>query len=154
MLDRLAVLYTDAESTGRVAAVLIVDGVTRYWVSQVPAWQRARLCYRRTQIVPFECMAAISGLLVFDQAAGENTRILHVIDSTFAVNVVLKGASRHKDLNALLGSLWYRLCEWSASYWARRAPSALNLADGPSCNQFEFMTTLNAVKADSAFPDI
>ena len=85
-----------------------------------------------TQIVPFELMAAIGGLLVFDKHIGTDVRVLHFIDSMSALNVVLKGASSQSDLNSLVGSLWYMMRSRSATYWARRVSSDLNLADGPS----------------------
>ena len=84
-LDSLAVLYTGAESTGRVSAVLIVGGKTLYWVAQVPKSQRERLHPRSTQIVPFELLAAVNGFLIFDRAVGARTRLLHFIDSSSAL---------------------------------------------------------------------
>ena len=73
--------------------------------------------------MPFELLAAICGLMIFVKELQPNARLLHFIDSTSALNVVLKGASRQTDLDTLVGSLWYRLREQQATYWARYVPS-------------------------------
>ena len=83
-----------------------------------------------------------------------NARLLHFIDSTSALNVVLKGASRPSDVNSLVGALWYRLCEQQATYWARYVPSALNLADGPSRGEFGIMKALAAREVTSPYPEV
>ena len=81
-------------------------------------------------------------------------RLLHFIDSTSALNVVLKGASRQTDLNALVGVLWYRLCEQQATYWARYVASELNLADGPSRGDFILMRALTAQEVVTPYPEV
>jgi hypothetical protein len=115
---------------------------------------RARLYPRRTQIVPYELLAAVSGMLIFAGAVGVNSRLLHFIDSSSALNIVLKGASRQQDLNAISGYLWYRLCRYQGTYWAKYVPSALNLADGPSRGDFRLMKALSAEQVDEPFPNV
>ena len=42
-IERIALLYTDAESSGQIAAVLISESVTRCWVVKAPARDVKRL---------------------------------------------------------------------------------------------------------------
>ena len=88
-IERLALLYTGAESSGQIAAVLIVEGVTKHWVAKVPKSLIRKLYFRYTQIVPFELIAAIMGILVFDPVVGLNARLLHFIDARAALNIAL-----------------------------------------------------------------
>jgi hypothetical protein len=81
-------------------------------------------------------------------------RLLHFIDATSALNIILKGASRQSDMNSLVGFLWYTLCERRASYWARHVGSAQNLADGPSRGNFQLMTVLSAQEVITPFPAV
>ena len=153
-LEKLALLYTDAESTGSIAAVLVLSGCTHYWVSTVPVTVRRKLLSRKTQIVAFELLAALGGLEAFCEVLPMNARLLHFIDSTSALNIVLKGASRQRDLNSFSGFLWYQMSVRSLTYWAKYVPSALNLADGPSRSDFRLMKALNAREKVSSFPDV
>ena len=153
-VTRLALLYTDAESNGRIAAVLISDSRTWCWTAMVPSSIKRRLLYRATQIVAYELLAAIMGLLIFDPIVGLNVRVLHFIDAQAALNIIVKGASRQSDLNALAGYLWLTLCKRQVKYWARHVPSSANLADGPSRERFDEMTKLSAEFVRAPPPDL
>ena len=153
-IERLALLYTDAESSGQIAAVLIVEGVTRYWVAKVPRSLIRKLHLRYTQIVPFELIAAIMGILVFDPVVGLNTRLLHFIDARAALNIVLKGALRQADLNSLISLLWLKLCEKQTTHWAFHVHSTANLADGPSRGKWDEMTALSAIEVKAEIPNV
>ena len=135
-LEKLALLYTDAESNGNVAAVLVCAGLTYYWTTSVAPELKRRLHHRHTQIVAFELLAAIMGLIVFDSRVGLDTRLVHFIDAEAALKIVVKGASRQSDLNSLVEYLWLALSRRQVTYWARHVSSEANLADGPSRDKF------------------
>ena len=153
-IERLALLYTDAESSGQIAAVLVSEGVTRCLVATIPARDVRRLHRRRTQIVAFELLAAVSGLSVFSQYVDLNARLLRFIDARAALNIVIKGASRQSDLNEIVGALWLQLSERQTTYWTFHVPSKANLADGPSRGVWNEMKALPAQYVTAESPDL
>ena len=98
----------------------------------------------------FELVAALAVLhRVLDEHSGVDVNVF--IDSRVVLGTLLRGSSRQRDWNALLGSFWFRAaradavvaawCEPSdplvAALGALRAarrwmPSALNPADAPT----------------------
>ena len=153
-LENLALLYTDAESNGEIAAVLVNAGLTYCWTASVEPALKKKLHHRHTQIVAYELLAAIMGLIVCDSRVGLECRLIHFIDAEAALKIVVKGASRQSDLNSLVAYLWLSLSRRQVTYWARHVSSVANLADGPSRGKFEIMKKLSAERVNVSPPDL
>ena len=99
-------------------------------------------------------LAAVAGLLLVHHKFGTQYGVLHYIDSTVALSVIIKGSSKHRDLNAMAGYTWLMAAELRAQYWAQYVPSSSNLADGPSRNQHQLMTDLWAQEVEFELPSL
>ena len=98
-------LYTDAESSGHVAAVAIRGAEIQYMDFDIPKDLISKLHFRRTQIVAFELIAGVIGIEHFCRTLGESEGIVHYVDSQPALNILMKGFSRQSDLCDIVGSL-------------------------------------------------
>eukprot|EP00959_Pyramimonas_sp_CCMP1952_P387747 8126155-Pyramimonas_sp.AAC.1 len=54
------------------------------------------------------------------------------IDSNVALHTLVRGASRQDDYNAAVADFWFQIATAAIILHAARAPSKLNLADGPT----------------------
>ena len=80
-------------------------------------------------------------------------KLVHFIDSTSALACVVRGFSSKPDLSAIAGRLWFELVPCGCAYVAHFVPTKLNLADGPSRNDFECMRVNQAVEVKEwSFP--
>ena len=141
-LAKTVILYSDAESTGRIASVIICPTVRVCYYGTVPAKLRELLRSRETQIIAFELIAAIVAILQVQQLGLNEVSFRHFVDSTPALSCILKASSKQDGLNNLSGLIWFTAGKLLKDYWAQYVPSAANLADGPSRNQFSVVTQL------------
>jgi hypothetical protein len=137
-------LYTDAESSGHIAAVAACGPRIYYFDADVPQEVRKKLHHRLTQIVPFELIAGIVGLVAFSHLLEPGGRIVHFVDCKPALSILIKGYSKQADLADLVGGLWFRVSHLQNYYWATSVASASNIADGPSRRDFTLMKALGA----------
>ena len=63
-------------------------------------------------------MAAAAGIFMVTQMVGHGVPVIHFIDSTVALNIVLKGSAKQTDLNAICGHLWLQVAELRALCYA------------------------------------
>ena len=63
---------------------------------------------------------------------------------------MIKASSKHEDLNALVGMLWFTAGRVLRNYYCQYVASKLNIADAPSRGHFDEVKRLNAriVEAD------
>ena len=99
-------LYTDAESQGHLADFMVINQSIFFWVGQAPRRLQNMLLPRKTQIIAYELMAAVACIFVVLQIVGHGVPVIHFIDATVALNIVLKGSAKQGDLNAICGHLW------------------------------------------------
>ena len=150
--EKKVILYSDAESTGFVAAVAVTSSGIVFTKGRTPAKVRRLLLHRRTQIVAFELLAAVMALLSLCPQDLEDCAIVHYIDNTPALSCIVKGYSKTKDLNFIVGKLWYEAGRLMSYYRAEYVKSVCNLADGPSRNNLELMEQISAHEAAWNFP--
>ena len=72
------ILYTDAESTGFVAAVILHKSGIWYMAGELPKSLKQLLKPRRTNIVGYELMAAILGVLMVDLLLPTRMCVRHI----------------------------------------------------------------------------
>ena len=143
----LSLVYSDAEGNGRVGAVAsLQDGSVRFLRGRVPSCIRRSLVARRTNIVAFELIAAMVAILSLCPDGLRGTRVVHFIDNKAALACVVRGFSRHRDLAAIAGRLWFEMAVMHCDYRAEFVPSGENLADGPSRDETSIMEALKAVE--------
>ena len=146
-LDELqdkAIVYTDAESDGNTATVIITSHTRLCYYGRVPQRLRRHLRRRKTNIVAFELLAAIMGVLQMQALGVENVGVRHFIDSNPARQCMVKACAKHDDLNNLVGMLWFMAGKTLRRYYCEYVPSASNLADAPSRGDFSLVTRLGA----------
>ena len=98
-------VYSDAEGNGNIAAVLLTANTATYFCARVPRKLRRLLKARATNIVAYEFIAAIVAILVFSPLIPPELECVHNIDSTPALNRLIKGYSRQDDLCSLVGQI-------------------------------------------------
>ena len=126
------ILYTDAESHGHVAAVVLHRTGRWYMAGNLPQDIRGLLRRRRTNIVGYELMAALVGIYMVDDMFPHQAFVRHFVDNQPALNAIIRGSSKQDDLNSLVGSVWYGCASMLQSYWGQYVRSKANLSDGPS----------------------
>ena len=102
------------------------------------------LRFRKTNIVGYELLAGIIGILQIRELFDTPVCIRHFIDSQPALHTIVKGSSRQQDLNCITGALWYQAAGNMRHYWASYVRSEANVADGPSRRKFHMMKQLQA----------
>ena len=140
----MAIVYSDAESHGDIAAVFIFEQKVSYIAGRLPLRVRKLLQERRTNIVAYELLAAVLAIIAVDGLLPAHVGVRHFVDSTPALACAIKGSSRQWDLNLLTGLLWFSNAARMRLYWGQYVRSASNLADGPSRNDFALMKRLGA----------
>ena len=117
---------------------------------KVPQVLKKRLKPRKTQIVAFELLAAIMGILQCKQLQLEGTGVRHFVDSNPARQGLVRANSKQPDLNNLIGMVWFVAGKVLRRYWCQYVRSGSNLADAPSRGDFSTVTQIGArvVEAD------
>ena len=138
-------LYTDAEGSGKVGAVAeFSDGEILFLRGVVPSKVKHMLAPRRTQIVAFELLAALVGLVALAPAKLRGMRVRHFIDNSAALACVVRGFSRHTDLALVAGRFWVEIADLHLEYFACFVETHSNLSDGPSRDDISTLMQLGA----------
>ena len=131
------ILYTDAEGSGGVGAVLFQpDYSSSWWSGHVPNVVRRRLAAacgsrRGCPIYLLEALVPIVCLRLWAQSLGSRPWLIFV-DNTTALFALRKGSSRAPALNALCFQFWELVrgaCIVPCFAWV---PTRFNVADDPS----------------------
>ena len=125
-----AVVYTDAEGSGRLAGVCICH-IQEYWSVQCPSQVSALFVSRKTQICAFESVAAVAALIRWGSQLRHHT-VLFFVDNQSALGSLRKGSSPSSDLNAVARAMWAVAQSFQVRLVLRYVPSKLNVADRPS----------------------
>ena len=149
--ESMAIAYSDAESRGYIASVIVQRGVVVYAHASIPNSIRRKLKPRATNIIAYELVAAIMTIFLLDQVVGERVAVRHFIDSQPARNCLVKGASKQVDLNNMVGLTWYVAGKRTQSYWSHWVASAANLADKPSRKNFQVLKELKGKEVQYDF---
>ena len=91
MREKRVILYSDAESTGCVAAVAVTCHGVMYMSGRVPARVRRMLLKRITQIVAFELLAVVMAVVCLCPNELMDSDILHFIDNKPALSCIVRG---------------------------------------------------------------
>ena len=143
-LKERVLVYTDAESNGYTATVVLMSNLRLCYHGRVPYALYRRLKRRRTQIVAYELIAGIMGVLQIRNLEIASASVRHFTDSNPARQCMAKASSKHEDSNELSGMLWFVAGRTLRNYYCQYVASKLNLADAPSRGQFSEMRRLNA----------
>ena len=95
-------LYTDAEGNGGVGAVADLDGMIVFLRGNIPVCVRQMLHKRRTNIVAYELLAGVVGLLSLCPERLRGKRVIHYIDNTAAMACIV----RYRILATADDGLW------------------------------------------------
>ena len=139
----MAVAYSDAESTGNIASVIITRGTVSYAMAKIPNAIKRKLKPRKTNIMAYELIAAVMTIILLEELVDTRIAIRHFVDNKPARSVLLKGASKQLDLNDIAGMIWYAAAHRTQSYWSHWVRSEANLADRPSRGDISIMMQLN-----------
>jgi hypothetical protein len=126
------ILYTDAEGSGGLGAVLLESAACARWIaSSTPSPVVARLQPRRTQIHAHEILAVFLAAQSFRKFITDK-RLVIFVDNKSALGMLVKGAGMAPDLEALAILTCQILLSSSADLRWVWVPSRFNLADAPS----------------------
>ena len=139
-------MYTDAEGSGGIGAVLITEDQKLYFKEFIDKRFTDLLESRMTQIIPLEAIAVLVALHRFKRELGQTDTIL-CIDNTTVLGAIRKGRSSADDVHKIITSisdLCFRLNITAHVFWV---PSAMNIADDPSRGKMiEGMTLVQNMK--------
>ena len=140
-------LYTDAESTGHVGAVLVrvADGRMWHLEAQTPRCIRKALLCRETQIIAHEAAAVVVGLATFGRWMAGQRAVLFV-DNQPVLNMLIKGWSRSEDTNDLVDWCWMQLATLGIDGQFEYVASKANIADGPSRRDISLLKELGSTE--------
>ena len=125
------VVYTDAEGSSGLGAVLHTPSKTVWFQDHVPSAVSAALSSRRTQIFAYEVIAVWAATQRFSsQLSGQH--VVFFIDNKSALRSLLKGSSRASDVHLLVRRIWDLLRQHNIKPTFKWVPSKLNLSDLPS----------------------
>ena len=127
-----------------MACVLWYNNVRLCFHGSVSKRLRKLLLPRKTQIIPFELLAAIISLMQRCSLGFERVGVRHFVDSKPAQGCVVKGCSSQSDLNNLVAMLWFTAGHALRDYWCEYVPSKFNLADAPSRQSLDTMKQLGS----------
>ena len=126
-----AIIYSDAEGTGGIGAVLILDGQCQWFAGKVPNMITSRLKQRKTQIFPFEVAAATAALVKWGELI-QGRRVAFFVDNIAARGALAAGRSSQPDVNGIIGIAWQCVVRFRLATFFLWVPSLLNISDGPS----------------------
>ena len=125
-------VYTDAAGDGHLAFALVHPSLRAWGAATVPkaAWAWAHP--RRTQIVLWELVAAVCAVQCLLEHGLADCELILFVDCNPALQALVRGASRQSDLNDIITGFWFQVARAAVLLHAFRAPSKLNIADGPT----------------------
>ena len=138
----MAVAYSDAESKGYIAGVVVHRGTVFYAHASIPNSVRRKLKPSVNNIIAYELVAAVMTLFLLDQVVSTKVAVRHFVDNQPARNCLVKGASKQLDLNNIAGLTWFTAGKRTQSYWSHWVASEANLADKPSRQDLQVMKQL------------
>eukprot|EP00971_Amphidinium_carterae_P337673 6474591-Amphidinium_carterae.1 len=145
------VVYTDAFvevdiANGRrtpcdngVGLVLFASGTPRYFFVKVPDSVLLDVPINDAFIFFLEFLAQLFIVILFGKELSED--VLSFIDNTPAKFVLLAGYSRNEGVNNLVGLYWVLCSKLGLRPWFEWVPSAANIADAISREDFELAET-------------
>ena len=127
----MAILYTDAEGSGCLGAVVHHDDQSAWLGGAVPRSISNLLQPRKTQIFAYETLMVLVSVSVLGPRL-RGRRLLVFVDNTSALGALIKGSSSASDVHILVPLTWQAAARLSIELFFRWVPSKLNLADPPS----------------------
>ena len=146
------VLYTDAEGSGGVGAILIGGCGRWYLSSRVPERIWERLKKRKTQINVLELLAWWTAIHTW-KGRLQGQRVVSMIDNTCAMHMAIKGASKCEDANEILHDCWLTLARGGVDMQIEYVNTKDNGADGPSRGDSKLATLLEAEHTECDWPE-
>ena len=125
------IIYSDAEKDGGIGALLAVDGEFQWMAGRVPSAVASKLKERKTQIFPFEVIAAVVSLIKWGPLL-DGRRIIFFVDNVGARGSLASGRSSQPDVHGIVRAAWQVAVKYRLAVFFVWVPSALNVADGPS----------------------
>ena len=128
--QRTCTLYTDADGSGGIGAVLLTPNKKLFFMHKVDS-SALRLRDRETQIIPLEVIAALVATYAFKNELG-GCSLIAFIDNQSGLGALKKGRSHASDVHALVQDCLDSLENLHAKPQWLWVPSCLNVADYPS----------------------
>ena len=130
-LQAPVLVYTDAEGSSGLGAVLHTPSKTVWFQDHVPTEVTSALSRRKTQIFAYEVIAVWAAVQRFSpQLSGKH--VVFFIDNKSALHSLVKGSSRASDVHLLVRRIWDLLRQHGIKPTFKWVPSKLNLSDLPS----------------------
>jgi hypothetical protein len=145
------VVYTDAEGSGGIGAVLFRRQAKPIgFAGEIPLETMHALLSRKLNVIqPLEAFVPLIVLLTFPREC-QNTRIIFYQDNVGCEAALLGGSSTCPDTNLLVGLFWEAARLLKCEPWIERVMSSANVADIPS----RFKLTGNRDLSAIGYPDV
>ena len=139
-------LFADARGhPPRLAAVLLADGKTHYTDWEPPPSLLAIFISRKDQqIMGLELLAIALGFSTFANLL-EGRRVFVWSDNVGTESCARKGTARQWDHACIVHSLWKRAAALQCELYVERVPTAVNIADLPSREEYKLLHAIRAL---------
>ncbi len=124
-------VYTDAEGSGGLGAVLSGDGTSEWCMGTADSRFLEVLSPRKTQIFALETVMVLLATVLWQKKLS-GCRVLFFIDNTSTLGCLRKGSSKKVDVHAMVTFFWDFAALHHIEVHFRWVPSKLNLSDRPS----------------------
>ena len=149
-------MWTDASGESRLLGAVclkIVGGMSSWFYTALNTphaiWDQ--LIDRGDHQIGYQEFLAV--LLGYASFRLNDVLMFAFIDNQGVLRSILKGSSRHPEMNMGVGKFWLDMAQFQIACYVGRVESSANIADGPSRNEFELLTALSAVYVPPKLPE-
>ena len=147
-------LFCDARSVPpRIAAVLVFDG-KEYYTDCAPPDEVVAFFKPRgdNQVMSLELLSIAFGFCTFASML-RGRKVIVYSDNVGSENNTKIGSAKEWDHCCVIHSIWRRAALSKISLWVERVPSASNIADLPSRENYGLLTRMGAVRIKPCLDD-
>jgi hypothetical protein len=150
----LVVSWADAAGASRWVAAVIRVNNSFYWTRiQTPQHIWDQLAPRDDSQIGFQELLGVVLILGTFGAFLEGSLWVGFGDNDGVTYALAKGGGHSLECNLVIGKCWLQIAAFNTDLHAARVESHANIADGPTRDHFDCLTSLNAIYVEPKLPE-
>ena len=155
--QKSAVLWTDAAGPSRMVAAVMWDPHTDkmyHTFFKAPQGLMDQFLPRRDNMIQVtELLGIILGYATFEEHVHERFVTWYTDNDAVLATLLNGAAAQHAaDMNVLIGRFWLAATRDNVAVNLARVPSAMNIADGPTRDNFKWLNVMNSTFVEPRLP--